>query len=55
MIVELDGGDFDGAAGQVVQKSTVVGDQDNRAGTLQHEIFEPLDAFEVEVIRGLVE
>ena len=42
-------------SGHVVEEIAVVGDGDHRAGILLEMLFEPVDAFSVEVVGGLVE
>ncbi len=47
--------DFDDARGQRAQEAAVVGDEDDAAGELLEEAFQPADRFDVEVVGGLVQ
>ena len=55
VVVDLSAGDFDGARAYVVDKRAVVRHHDHRPLVLNQELFEPLDAADVEVVGGLVE
>ena len=55
VIVDAAERDLDGAGGDVVDKLTVVADDDNRLAGSHDEIFEPADTFDVEVVGRLVE
>ena len=55
VIVDAAERDLDGAGGDVVDKLTVVANDDNCLAGSHDEIFEPADTFDVEVVGRLVE
>ena len=55
IVIDASHGHFDGTGGDAIDKLTVVTDDDDRLGTVNQEIFQPLDGLDVEVIGRLVE
>ena len=55
VVVDAPHGDLDGAGGDGIYELTVVADDDDGLGTVDEELFEPLDTLDVEVVRRLVE
>ena len=55
VVVDMSARDFYGAVGHVVDKRTVVADEDDRVGLLLDKLLEPLDGPDVEVVGRLVE
>ena len=54
VVYDLAAGDLDGATGYVVDECSVVAYQYHRVGLCLQKGFKPLDAFDVEVVGGLV-
>ena len=55
IVDDLTAGDFQRAIGHIIYKGAVVAHQHHRRCTLRKELLQPLDALNVEMIRGLVE
>ena len=55
IVVDASHRHFNGAGGDAVHKLAVVADDNHRLGTVNQEVFQPLDGFNVEVIGRLVE
>ena len=55
VVVDASAGDLDGARGDVVHESLVVGNDHYGLGVVHQEILQPLDRLDVEVVRRLVQ